>query len=300
MMEETHVELSRKSPARRTGVGDVLNIALLCLICLSMLYPFLYLLLLSFSPIEQVAQGGFLVIPRYIELDSFQYVLRASGIGKAYSVTIIVTLCGTVLSLILTSLGAYVLANRRLPGVNGLNVFLIITMIFNGGMIPTYIVVKSLGMIDTLFALFIPSALNTFWLFVMRNFVRSIPETLFESARLDGCGEFGIFVRIVLPTSGAILASLTLFYGVGFWNQYFYAIMYINSTVKQPLQVLIRSMYQDTASMSGTVVMSDTLPPPVESIRAATIILATTPILCVYPFLQKYFTKGIMVGAIKG
>ena len=299
-MMDQQPTLANKSPAMKIGWGDYVNLGLIILICITMLYPFLYLLLLSLAPIEQVAQGGFLVVPKYIELESYRYVLRASGIGKAYLVTITVTFCGTLLSLTLTSLGAYVLANRRLPGVEAMNVFLIITMIFNGGMIPTYLVVKSLGMIDTLFAMFIPNAMNTFWLFVMRNFVRSIPDTLFESARLDGCGEFGIFTRIVLPVSGAILASLTLFYGVGFWNQYFIPLMYIDSTPKQPLQVLIRSMYQSTTSMTGSVVMSDTLPPPVESIRAATIILATAPILTVYPFLQKYFTKGIMVGAIKG
>lgn len=300
MVEATHEKRRSVSPAMRTGWGDIVNLTIVILVCVTMLYPFLYLLLISVSPVEQVAQGGLLIIPKRIDLESFRYVLRASGIGKAYGVTIAVTAAGTALSLFLTSLGAYVLANRRLPGVEAMNVFLIITMIFNGGMIPTYIVVKTLGMIDTLYALFVPTALNTFWLFVMRNFVRGIPETLLESARLDGCGEFGIFVRIVLPVSGAIIASLTLFYGVGYWNQYFNAIMYINSTGKQSLQVLIRSMYQSNTSMSGSVVMSDTLPPPVESVRAATIILATAPILCVYPFLQKYFTKGIMVGAIKG
>lgn len=288
------------SGVHRTSLGDVLNILVLSVVCLTMLYPFVYLFLIALSPVEQVAQGGLLVWPKYIDLSAYRYVLRASGIGNAYMVTIIVTICGTLLSLALTSLGAYVLSNRELPGVNGLTTFLIVTMVFNGGMIPTYLVIKSLGMIDQLTALFIPNAINTFWLFVMRNFFRSIPQTMIESARIDACGEFGILLRIVLPVSGAIIASLTLFYGVGLWNQYFYAILYINTGSKQPLQVLIRQMYQSTSSLSGSVVMSDTLPPPVESIRAATIMLATLPILCVYPFLQKYFNKGIMVGAIKG
>lgn len=291
---------NRQSNVYRNTLGDSVNIFVLSLICITMLYPFVYLFLIAISPVEQVAQGGLLVWPKHVDFGSYRYVLRASGIGKAYLVTIIVTICGTLLSLTLTSLGAYVLSIRDLPGVNGLTTLLIITMVFNGGMIPTYLVVKSLSMIDQLTALFIPNAINTFWLFVMRNFFRSIPSTMIESARIDACGEFGILLRIVLPVSGAIIASLTLFYGVGLWNQYFYAIIYINTGSKQPLQVLIRQMYQSTNSLSGSVVMSDTLPPPVESIRAATIMLATTPILCVYPFLQKYFNKGIMVGAIKG
>lgn len=285
---------------KKGNAFDVANNAFLLLVAVTMLYPFLYLLLISISPVRQVAQGGILLWPEYLDFTSYQYVFRAAGIGKAYAITIFVTLCGTCLSLILTSLGAYVLAQPVLPGKGALTTFLIITMVFNGGLIPTYLVVKNLNMIDSVWALIVPNAVNTFWLFVMRNFFRSIPTSLAESARIDGCSEIGILLRIILPVSVPIIATLGLFYGVGYWNQYFYAVIYMNDNTRMPLQVLIRTMYQSTTGLSGSVVMSDTLPPPVESIRAATIMIATLPILCVYPFLQKYFNKGIMVGAIKG
>jgi putative aldouronate transport system permease protein len=285
--------MARKS---KLTVFDCINAAFLLLVSACMLYPFIYLFFISISPIQQVVKSGLLLLPHGIDLSSYQYVLGAVNIASAYKVTIFIAFCGTALSLLLTSLGAYVLSHRELPGHNILAAFLIITMVFNGGLIPLYLTVKSLHLIDSVFALFVPTAINTFWLFVMRNFFSSIPASLAESARIDGCSEYRILMSVILPVSVPILATLALFYGVGFWNQYFNAIIFINTSTKFPLQVIIRMMYQNFTAPPPT----DALPPPVETIRAATIMIATLPILCVYPFLQRYFAKGLMVGAIKG
>lgn len=281
---------------RRTGVFDILNALLMLLICVITLYPFVYLLAVSFSPIEEVIQSKLMLLPRRPTLDAYRYVLGNMSMGSAYRVTITITLLGTVLNLTLSALGAYTLSQRELPFRKLITGFVVLTMIFNAGLIPTFLVVKNLGLIDTIWALILPNAVNSFYMLIMRNFYMSIPASLSESARIDGASELRILARIYLPLSTSILATLALFYGVGHWNQYFAALIYINKQELKTLQVIIRSMYQ-----SGTsVIFDDALPPPVETLRAATIMVATVPILCVYPFLQKYFVKGIMVGAVKG
>lgn len=282
---------------RKNSIFDILNIIILAVISLTTLYPFVYLLIISISPIEQVIKNGIIIIPEGFTLEYYRYVFGSTGIGSAYAATIFITIVGTLLSLALSSIGAYVLAQKNLPGKNIFTLIIIITMIFNGGMIPSYLVVKGLGLIDSLWSLIIPNAIYAFWLIVMRNFFQSIPASLSESARIDGCSEYRILFAIIIPLSMPILATLALFFGVSQWNQYFNAIIYINSPGKQPLQVLIRRMYQSYMSVSAN---GDSLPPPVETIRAATIMVATLPILCVYPFLQRYFVQGIMVGAVKG
>lgn len=277
-------------------IFDVINVLIMIIVCILMIYPFIYLLIISISPISEVMKSNIILIPKKISFDSYKYVLRYAGVGSAYKVTIFITVVGTLISLIMTALGAYVLTIKDLPGRNLFLTLVIITMIFNGGLIPSYMVVKQLHMINQVWALIIPNAINTFWMIVMRNFFQSIPVSLSESARIDGCSEYKILLKIILPLSLPIIATLALFYAVSLWNTYFNAILYINSKKLQPLQVLIRSMY-DQGSQG---VQSDTLPPPAETIRAATIMIATLPILCIYPFLQKYFAQGIMVGAVKG
>ena len=281
---------------KNSFVFSIVNTVLLLCISLIMLYPFVYLLMISFSPIEELMKSEIFLYPKVLTLDSYQFVLNHPLIGNAYSVTIYVTVLGTLLNLLITSLGAYVLAQKRLPGKNFFITLIIVTMVFNGGIIPNYLVVKSLGFIDSLWALMIPNLINTFWMIIMRNFFSGIPESLAESARIDGWSEYRILFALILPLSGPILATLALFYGVAHWNEYFNAIIYINKEKLMPLQVLIRSMYDSGAA----TIPSENLPPPAETMRAATIMVATLPILCLYPFLQKYFVQGIMVGAVKG
>lgn len=277
-------------------IFNVVNTVILLAISLLTLYPFAYLLMVSFSPIEEFMKSTVFPLHTNFTLESYQYVFHHSQLLNGYGVTIIITVGGTLLNLALSALGAYVLSQKQVFGRRLFTTMIIITMVFNGGLIPNYLLVKSLHLTDTLWALILPCGINTFWMIIMRNFFAGIPTSLSESARIDGCSEYGILFRIILPLSGPVMASLALFYGVQHWNEYFNAIIYINKDTLMPLQVLVRQMYQS----SSAVISSDAMPAPVETTRAATVMVATLPILCLYPFLQKYFVKGMMVGAVKG
>ena len=283
---------------KRLSVWQMLNYIILFLICVTTIYPFIYLLLSSFSPIEDILKHTLLPVSKNFNIDAYRYVFQDSSILDAYKVTIFITVMGTAIGLLMSALGAYVLSQPKLPGKKLFMGMIIVTMVFHGGMIPSFLVVRSLGLYDSLWALILPTSINTFWMLIMRNSFQSLPASISESARIDGCSEFRILFMIVLPLSGPILATLGLFYGVNYWNMYSNAVIYIKSSEKRPLQMLIKAMYQ---SASSTMEQSDNmLPPAVENLRAATIMVATLPILCVYPFLQKYFVKGVTVGAVKG
>lgn len=281
----------------KIGGWDIVNAVFMLFIGIITIYPLLNLLFVSLSsPAEVARNGSFLLYPKGFNLESYVYVLKYAGLPEAFRNTLIITVGGTLINLALTSAGAYVLTEKEMPGNKFMMWMILITMFFGGGLIPNYMVVKSLHLVDTLWALMLPGAVSTFNLILARNFFQSIPASLKESARIDGASEFRILIRIIMPLSMPILATLALFYGVGHWNEFSSAIIYINSTELNPLQVLIRNMYNVAVEqLSG-----DSLPPPVEGVRSATVILATLPIICVYPFLQKYFVKGVMVGSLKG
>jgi putative aldouronate transport system permease protein len=275
---------------------DVANYLLMAIVAAVTLYPMLYVLTMSLSRIEDIMKSTVQIFPRRPTLEAFRYVFSQSGILTAYRNTLFITVIGTALNLVMTSLGAYVLSKRYLPGRGALTAFVLVSMVFNGGLIPYYLVVKALGLTGSRWALIVPSAINTFYLIIMRNFFAAIPASLEESARIEGASEFRVLLQVVLPLSFPVLSTIGLFYAVFHWNEYFAAIIFLSKGKLMPLQVLIRSMYQNATDM----MMFDALPPPTESIKAATIIIATVPILCVYPFLQRYFVKGIMIGAVKG
>jgi putative aldouronate transport system permease protein len=281
----------------KRSATDVVILTVLLLFCFSTLYPFLNLLFVSLSSIEDVIRSnGTLLYPKSFNFEGYRYVLRHSNLVTAYKTTLYITVVGTTINLLMTTLGAYVLSNRDMPGRNLLMVFVLITMFFSGGLIPLYLLIRSLGMINTLWALMIPGAINTWLLILTRNFFQGIPAELRESAKIDGCSEFGILARVILPLSMPIMATLVLFYGVAHWNEYVGVIIYINDAKIATLQVVLRGMYETTNDQ----LESDRLPPPVETVRAAGVMLATLPIICVYPFLQKYFVHGMMVGSLKG
>lgn len=281
----------------KPGAVDAVIWLFLGLLSVTTLYPFVNVLFVSFADMKDIVQhGGTILFPRSIHLDSYRYVLRFSGLLDAYGVTIFITVVGTLINLVMTSLGAYVLSNRDLPGRNALMTIVFIPMLFSGGLIPSYLVVRSLHLVDTVWALIVPFAINSWLLILMRNFFQGIPAALRESARIDGCSELGILVRVVLPLSLPIVATLALFYGVGHWNEYINVVIYINNPKLYTLQLILRKMY----TFSIDQLDGDSLPPPVETIRAATVMMATLPIVIVYPFLQKYFVQGVMVGSVKG
>ncbi|QNK59405.1 carbohydrate ABC transporter permease [Paenibacillus sp. PAMC21692] len=281
----------------KSSIVDYVIWFILVLFSISTLFPFVNVLFVSFANMKDIVEsGGVLLFPKSIHLDSYRYVLQYSGLLNAYGVTIFITVVGTIINLIMTALGAYVLSNRDLPGRNAMMTMVLIAMLFSGGLIPTYLVVRSLQLVDTVWALMLPSAISAWLLILMRNFFQGIPAELRESARIDGCSELGILVRIILPLSMPIFATLALFYGVGHWNEYINVVIYINDPDLSTLQLILRKMYTFAIDQLD----GDSLPPPVETVRAATIMMSTLPIVMVYPFLQRYFVQGVMVGSVKG
>jgi putative aldouronate transport system permease protein len=281
----------------KPSLADYLILIFLILLGIATLYPFLNIFFISISNMEEVVRSnGLMLWPKSINWEGYSYVLRYGGLVDAFKVTVYITVVGTAINLVMTSLGAYVLSCKEMPGRNFFMSLVLVTMFFGGGLIPNYLVIKNLGLLDSLWALMLPGAISTWNLILLRNFFQSIPSSLKESARIDGASELTILVKLMLPLSIPIIATLALFYGVGHWNEYMGAIIYINKAKLNPLQVIIRSMYNIAIEQLD----GDSLPPPVETVRCATVMLATLPIICVYPFLQKYFVQGMLVGSIKG
>jgi putative aldouronate transport system permease protein len=244
--------------------------------------------------------GGFLIFPRQITFDAYRYLFSQNLIPRAYLNTLTITALGTTINMVLTTVMAYPLARRSLPGRNALLVFVLIPMLFSGGLIPLFILVKDLKLINTYWAVVLPGAISSYNLLVMKGFVEGLPEELFESAQLDGATDFTILSRIVLPLSKPVLATLGLFYGVGHWNGFFYARMFLTDRKLQPLQVILRDVLMDAMSNEMEEILEYVQLLPGETLKMAAVMLSVLPLLIVYPFLQKYFTKGVLLGSIKG
>ncbi|MFB9751971.1 carbohydrate ABC transporter permease [Paenibacillus hodogayensis] len=279
---------------------DAFNVILLTLIGLSAVLPFIYIVSASFSSEHIVAKGTFLLFPTDVTLDAYKYIFSTNTLVRSMMISLYVTIVGTLINLILTSLMAYPLAHHRLRGRRTLLILVLFTMLFTGGLIPTYIVVKSLGLINSLWALMIPNAISAFNLIILKNFFQQIPDGLQESAKIDGANDMRILLRIVLPLSAPALATFALFYAVGHWNSYFNAIIYLNDSDKWPIQVMLRQIvilaqsgFADSSSLEDAIL-------PAETVKMAVITFATAPILMVYPFLQKHFAKGVLLGSVKG
>ncbi|MDP3952938.1 carbohydrate ABC transporter permease [Microbacterium sp.] len=285
------------TPGRRAfGVINAIFLTAFALVCV---LPFINVLASSLATPGELATSSFILWPRTFTLEAYQYILSTPTIFRALGVSTIVTVGGTLISLILTSLMAYALSKKHLKGRRLINFLVVFTMLFSGGMIPTFLVVKNLGLIDSLWSLIIPVAINAFNFVIMRSFFQAIPESLEESARIDGCSELGVFWRIVLPLSLASIATIGLFYAVYYWNTYQSAILYINSSEKWPIQILLRQIVIVASGMNADETSVDVVP-PAQSIRMAVIFIATLPMLVVYPFVQRFFVKGALIGSVKG
>lgn len=283
----------------RAGLFDIANAAFMLLVIAVTLYPFWYVLVCSFSSMEHIVRSGFILWPDGLHLEAYRQVFRNNLVPTAYRNTLIIAIGGTCISMCLTTMGAYVLSIRKMPGRTFFTVYVVLTMLFSGGLIPTYLVVNNLGLVDTLWALILPGAVNTYNMVLMRNFFQAIPEDFREAAYLDGMGLGRYLVRIILPLSGASLATITLFYTVGYWNAYFGGIIYIRTRELLPMQTVLRQVLM--TSQFNTMMYDDatqTLAP--ETLKNAMIVITVLPIICVYPYLQRYFIKGILTGSLKG
>ena len=275
----------------------------LLLACLLVLVPFVGIVSTSLASREAVtAAGGFLLIPDGIHWDAYRAVLSGGVVTRALLVSVGVTLAGTFVSLACTTMLAYALSARTGTfGQRPMLMLVLLALLFGPGMIPSYLVVRELGLMDSYWALILPGAVAAFNVIIVRSFFLALPQELLDSARIDGASEFTIFRKIVLPLSKAALAVIGLFYAVGYWNAFFNALLYINDNTMWPLQLVLRSYVVDGASLgSGELSSMGDVFPPQQSIQMAILVISVVPILLVYPFLQKHFAKGVLTGAVKG
>lgn len=281
------------------GIADVIIYAFLFVYAILIILPIWNILVISLSTSEQFRNDPYHLWLTDINFNEYKRAFsNMGGIIKSFLVSVRVTAYGTLLSLVLTSLGAYALTKESLPGQKIIFRAIIFTMFFDGGLMPFYMVVRNLKLIDTIFAMFLPTAISTFNLIVMKSFFESIPPALEESAKIDGCNDIYILWKIVLPISVPAIAAIGLFYGVGYWNAYFYPSLFINTNSLLPLPVVIRQMViQNLAAAQVGARIRDS---NYEQFKMACIVIAIVPVVLVYPFIQKYFTKGIMLGAVKG
>lgn len=286
---------------RKIKLGTIVNYLLLALLAFVCLYPFLNVLAYSVSGYNAVLSNRVTVYPIDFTLEAYRQILGRTQIWMAMRTTVLITLVGTLLSLVLTVFAAYALSRQDLPGRKVFTVIILFTMYFGGGMIPTFLVVKGVGLYDMLGALFIPQSINVFNFIVMRTFFRNLPESLEEAARIDGASHMQSLVKIILPLSLPILATIGLFYAVGYWNSYFDALLYIQSPEKYTLQLRLRGLlFGEELNNSGANLEGIGTQVMTQSLKMATVAVSTIPILIVYPWLQKYFVKGVMVGSVKG
>ncbi|SDD41050.1 putative aldouronate transport system permease protein [Paenibacillus sp. UNCCL117] len=286
---------------RTTGADRILDgivYVLLLLGAVAALFPLFYVFAISFSTEREYLTRGFYIIPEQFTLDGYFYLMTHSGFKKALINAVLISAIGTLINMALTTLMAYGLSKPWLKGRGFLNFIVVFTMLFSGGMIPTYLVVNSLGLINSFWALWLSSAVIAFNLVVMRSFFRTFPAELEESARIDGSGEWRLLATLVIPLSMPAIATFTLFYLVNNWNTYFSAILYLNDNNLMPLQVFLRQMLiEDDPSISNASSVQYRYTP---AAKMAAIIITAMPLLIAYPFFQKHFNKGVLLGSVKG
>ncbi|WCF06391.1 carbohydrate ABC transporter permease [Paenibacillus thiaminolyticus] len=280
------------------------NNAVLGVFLLIVLYPLLYVVSASFSSASAVISGKVWLWPVEFSLDGYAAVFRHRMVWTGLQNTLLYTFAGTLISVLVTVLAAYPLSRNDFKGRRGFTLLFVFTMMFNGGLIPTYLLVKELGMLDTAWAMIVPAALSVWNVMIMMTYFRtSIPLELLESAQMDGCSDFTFLLRIVLPLSGPIIAVVTLFYAVDQWNQYFNALIFLKSEKLFPLQLVLRDILvqnqvsQETLGDAKTAAARQGLR---ELLKYSLIVVSSVPLLAIYPFVQKYFVKGMMIGSIKG
>lgn len=281
-------------------IFDILNYAFLFLLMMIMLYPLLYVLFASLSnPLKLMQSGSFLLWPKGLNIEAYRKVFNNPMVLIGYGNTAIYLIVGTVINMLLSSFGAYVLSQPNFYGKRAIMLMIVFTMFFNGGLIPSYLLVNSLHMMNTIWALVLPGAISTMNLIIMRTSFATIPVSLVESAKMDGSNDFYILFRIYLPLSLPIISVMLLFYAVAHWNSWFGAMIYLRERSMYPLQLILREILITNSTESMTTGISGDVAQISENIKYATIIVATIPILMIYPFLQKYFVQGVMIGAVK-
>ena len=278
-------------------VFKVFNAIILTLISVAMLYPFLYLVAQSFSSTQAIVAGQVGLIPKDFNISTYKYVITDGKFIPYYGNTIVYSIIGTVCALLFSALLAYPLSKAELYGGKAINKFIIFTMYFSGGMIPNYILMVSLGLRDTVASFILPGMISTYYAILMRSFFLTLPRELEEAGEIDGLDLWGVFWRIAIPLSKPIIATMTLFYVVQYWNDWFDAFLYLDTTTKWPVAYYLRQLI---SSASGTSADAGDAMQIASNIKSCAMVLTSAPIICIYPFIQKYFVQGMMLGGVKG
>ncbi|MZQ87058.1 ABC transporter permease subunit [Paenibacillus sp. 5J-6] len=296
--------VAKASRAIRTSPGEkvftVFNYVFFILLGLSTIFPFVNLIAKSLSSEAAVVSGMVSLYPIDFQIGTYRYVASNAMFLNAFTISITVTFIGSLLSLFMTTLAAYPLSKPRLRGRKFFIILYLFTMLFSGGLIPTYLLMHTLHLIDKLPVLFLPYMINVYNMLIIKNYFEGLPDSLEESAKMDGASNMTILWRIILPLSLPVLATIGLFYAVTYWNDYFTSLIYINSADMKPLQLYLKELFVSSTDAFLRTNVDASLNVSPQSIQAASIILATLPIVIVYPFLQKYFVKGVLVGSVKG
>lgn len=278
-------------------VFKVFNAIILTLISVAMLYPFLYLIAQSFSSTQAIVAGQVGLIPKDFNISTYKYVVTDGKFIPYYGNTVVYSVIGTVCALLFSALLAYPLSKAELYGGKAINKFIIFTMYFSGGMIPNYILMVSLGLRDTVASFILPGMISTYYVILMRSFFLTLPRELEEAGEIDGLDLWGVFWRIAIPLSKPIIATMTLFYVVQYWNDWFDAFLYLDTTTKWPVAYYLRQLI---SSASGTSADAGDAMQIASNIKSCAMVLTSAPIICIYPFIQKYFVQGMMLGGVKG
>lgn len=286
--------------SKQYKIFKVFNVCILLLIIFCTLYPFVNVVAQSFSSESYINSGQVNLLPKGFNVETYQKVLSDTMFWINYKNTVVYTVVGTVISMFLTTIFAYALSKRRLVGRRFLTVFAVFTMFFNGGLIPNYVLINALGFANSMWAIVIPGAISIYNMLIMKSFFENMPEELEEAASIDGLNTYGILLKIILPLSKAVIATMVLFYAVAYWNSWFSAFIYLDKKELFPVTIYLRNMIAGTTSgMSAGATSADNLTQISANIKSVTMVLTILPILTIYPFVQKYFVSGVMLGSVK-
>ncbi|MCM0649975.1 carbohydrate ABC transporter permease [Clostridium swellfunianum] len=290
---------------KKISTFDIVVYIVLGIISIITIYPFYNVLILSFAKFEVITKSNLYILPLSFDLSAYKAVLGDLKFFRSLLVSVFVTVVGVTVNMVISVSGAYALSKKKMPGRNIILTGILFTMFFSGGLIPYYLVISKLKLVNNIMVMIIPTAINTMYLIIMKNYFSTIPASLEESAKIDGAGDMYILIKIILPISAPFIATFALFYGVERWNEWWNALMFINESTKAPLQIYLREVLITFNSMLSDIALNQAQDKMLKnvytpSLQMAAVVITSVPILLLYPFLQKHFTKGILIGSIKG
>ena len=295
--------MAKLKTRRGNRMFDICLYAVFSLLAVLMIYPLYYVVIMSLANTVALAKHSPYILPYSIDLTGYQTIFKDSTFFQALGTTLFVTIVGVAINMTLSILGAYALSKKYLPGRNLFLGIILFTMLFSGGLVPSYLNIKSLGLINNVWVMILPTAIGTYYMIIMKNYFSSLPESLEEAAEIDGANAFVILIKIVVPISKPFIATFSLFYAVERWNEWYNAMLYISQKKYQPLQIYLRELLVNLNSQltaQAQMMMGETQKIQASTVQMACIVVTMVPILCIYPFVQKHFVKGIMIGGVKG